>query len=116
MEGRRGNGGGTNRNCSRWLGSGGCRPWECRCSVWSLLIAALVTYLLTTLATTAAGNIPLNNTLERFDPVNRTPAEIDAARRAYERPWNRWHDVRTVSSTAAFILCVAAAFVDVSTT
>ena len=33
---------------------------------------------------------------------------------AYERPWNRWHDVRTVSSASAFVLCVLAAFVDVS--
>ena len=38
-------------------------------------------------------------------------AEIDAARREYERPWNWWHNVRTVSSTVAFILCVVAAFV-----
>ena len=79
-----------------------------------LLGAALLLYLSTTIATTAGGNIPLNDELEHFDPAGATPDEIDAARAAYERPWNRWHDVRTVSSSLAFVLCVAAALVDVS--
>lgn len=77
-----------------------------------LLGVALALYLSTTIATTAAGNIPLNDELERFDPVGASPNEINAARAAYERPWNRWHDVRTVSSTLSFALCVTAALVE----
>lgn len=78
-----------------------------------MLAFALVLYLTTTIATTAAGNIPLNDRLEAFDASAATDDEVDAARTAYERPWNRWHDVRTVSSAFAFVLCVLAAFVDV---
>ena len=79
-----------------------------------LLAFAFVLYLTTTVVTTAVGNIPLNDQLEAFDASGATSAEVDATRVAYERPWNRWHDVRTVSSASAFVLCVLAAFVDVS--
>ena len=79
-----------------------------------LLASAFVLYLTTTVVTTAVGNIPLNGHLEAFDARGATGAEVDAARVGYERPWNRWHDVRTVSSASAFVLCVLAAFVDVS--
>ncbi|HBU03987.1 MAG TPA: DUF1772 domain-containing protein [Acidimicrobiaceae bacterium] len=79
-----------------------------------LLAFAFVLYLTTTVVTTAVGNIPLNGHLEAFDARGATGAEVDAARVGYERPWNRWHDVRTVSSASAFVLCVLAAFVDVS--
>jgi uncharacterized membrane protein len=79
-----------------------------------LLAFAFVLYLTTTVVTTAVGNIPLNGHLEAFDARRATGAEVDAARGGYERPWNRWHDVRTVSSASAFVLCVLAAFVDVS--
>ena len=71
-------------------------------------------YLTTTVVTTAVGNIPLNDQLEAFDVSGATSDEVDATRVAYERPWNRLHDVRTVSSASAFVLCVLAAFVDVS--
>ena len=79
-----------------------------------LLAFAFVLYLTTTVVTTAVGNIPLNDQLEAFDANGATSAVVDATRVAYERPWNRWHDVRTVSSASAFVLCVLVAFVDVS--
>lgn len=74
-----------------------------------LLAFAFVLYL-----TTTVGNIPLNDQLEAFDASGATSDEINTARVGYEHPWNRWHDVRTVSSASAFVLCVLAAFVDVS--
>ncbi len=64
--------------------------------------------------TTAVGNIPLNDQLEAFDASGATSDEINGARVGYEHPWNRWHDVRTVSSASTFVLCALAAFVDVS--
>ena len=79
-----------------------------------LLAFAFVLYLTTTVVTTAVGNIPLNDQLEAFDVSGTTIVEVDAIRVGYERRWNRWHDVRTVSSASAFVLCVLAAFVDVS--
>ena len=80
----------------------------------ALLALACALYVTTTVVTTAVGNIPLNDRLETFDAVAATASEIDAARAAYERPWNRWHDVRTVSSAFAFVLCVLSAVVDAS--
>ena len=77
-----------------------------------LLTLALALYLSTTLVTTVARNVPLNNELARFDPVDASPDSVDTARAAYERSWNRWHDLRTLSSFLAFALCVAAAVVD----
>ena len=77
-----------------------------------LLTLALALYLSTTLVTTVARNVPLNNELARFDPVDAPPDSVDTARAAYERSWNRWHDLRTLSSFLAFALCVAAAVVD----
>lgn len=74
----------------------------------ALLATALVVYLSTTIATTAIGNIPLNDELDRLDADGAGPDEVERARTAYERPWNRWHDVRTISSSVTFVLCVAA--------
>lgn len=80
----------------------------------ALLALACALYVTTTVVTTAVGNIPLNDRLETFDAVAATASEVDAARAAYERPWNRWHDVRTASSAFAFVLCVLSAVVDAS--
>ncbi len=79
-----------------------------------VLAIAFVLYPTTTVVTTAVCNIPLNDQLEAFGASGATSVEVDAARAAFERPWNRWHDVRTVSSASAFVLCVLAALVDVS--
>ena len=36
---------------------------------------------------------------------------IRTRRQTYERPWNRWHYVRTVASIGSFTLAAAAAIV-----
>ncbi len=74
-----------------------------------LLVAATIVYATTTIATTAARNIPLNDALDAFDLDGASGPEIDASRERYEGPWNRWHDVRTVSSVVAFTLVAIAA-------
>jgi uncharacterized membrane protein len=55
---------------------------------------------------TAAGNIPMNNALDRAS--SDTPEEAHAAREAFERPWNRLNVIRTVISTGGFFVAVAA--------
>ncbi|MEM9466004.1 MAG: anthrone oxygenase family protein [Actinomycetota bacterium] len=77
----------------------------------TLLAVAVVVYLTTTVATTATRNIPLNDALDAFDLTGASPEDVEAERARYERPWNRWHDVRTVSSVVAFVLVVVAAVV-----
>jgi uncharacterized membrane protein len=61
----------------------------------------------TSLAITFAGNIPLNDALDRLGSV--TGPEATAGRAAFEDPWNRYHLLRTVASTASFAVFAIAA-------
>ena len=68
------------------------------------LVAAAATYLTGVLAVTIGGNVPLNNNLASFDLATASDASTAEQRHAYERPWNRWHNVRTAASVTAFAL------------
>ena len=65
------------------------------------LIAAGLALQIATVAITAFGNIPLNEALDRRGVVSGEAAT--AARTAFERPWNRLHLARTVTSVAGFV-------------
>lgn len=73
-----------------------------------LLLAATIIYLLGTFGVTVFGNVPLNNTLDRFDLETATEEETDAQRASFEGRWNNLNTIRTVSSTLALILVVIA--------
>ena len=77
--------------------SGPARPW---------VIAALVLYL-ATVVITGAGNIPLNNALVAAGLPDSASA-LEAARTAFEKPWNRLHLARTATVIAAFGCCLGA--------
>lgn len=66
-----------------------------------IAIAAGLAFQIATVAITAAGNIPLNEALDREGVV--TGAAATAARAAFEAPWNRLNFVRTVTSVASFV-------------
>ena len=72
------------------------------------LLAATVIYLIGTFGVTVFGNVPLNNTLDRFDLHSAPEAEIAVQRGEFERRWNNLNTVRTISSTLALILVVIA--------
>jgi len=74
---------------------------------WLLLAASLI-YTFGTFGVTFFGNVPLNNTLDRFDLPAASVEEIAVARANFERRWNDLNTVRTVSSTLAIILVVIA--------
>jgi len=68
------------------------------------LVATLATGLaleVASIAITMAGNIPLNEALDREGVV--TGAAATAARTAFEAPWNRLHLARTVLSVGGFV-------------
>lgn len=67
-------------------------------------------YLIGVLGVTAGGNIPLNNELAALDLSTSDAAALAERRVAYERPWNRWHYVRTVASVVAFAIAAATLF------
>ncbi len=73
------------------------------------LWAATGVYLVGVLGVTAVGNVPLNNTLDRFDLTTADDASAAEQRRNFEVPWVRWHYVRTVSGIAALALAIGAA-------
>lgn len=63
-------------------------------SFWLYGIAT-VAYIGTFLIT-AAGNVPLNDRLEKFSVDDADRTQIASMRATYEGPWNRLHTVRTV--------------------
>jgi uncharacterized membrane protein len=75
---------------------------------FALLLAASVIYLTGTFGVTIFGNVPLNNTLERFDLESATDEETARQRTNFERRWNNLNTIRTVSSTLAVILVIIA--------
>lgn len=62
-------------------------------------------YLVGTFLVTAAGNVPLNNTLAAVDTEQVDPAQ---AWPRYAVPWTRWNHVRTAACMAAAGLFFAA--------
>ncbi len=64
-------------------------------------VAGLV-LAVSTVATTAAFNIPLNDALAAVDlDADADAGTLAAARAAFEAPWVRWNVVRTLTSTGA---------------
>ncbi len=73
-----------------------------------LLMAATVIYIIGVFAVTALGNIPLNNSLEKFDLLQASKEMIAAQRAAFENRWNNLNLVRTLSSTVTVVLIIIA--------
>ncbi len=76
-----------------------------------LLAGATATYVLGVLGVTVGGNVPLNDALDAFDLPDADERAVGIRRRTYERPWNRWHYLRTVGNMGSFALVSAAAIV-----
>ena len=69
-----------------------------------LLLAAAILYLAGVMAVTIAGNIPLNNMLDKFDLANASVEKIAAMRRAFENKWNNLNTIRTAASFISLLL------------
>jgi len=70
-----------------------------------LAIAGAALYLLGPIGTTIAGNVPLNDALERLDPADPQAA---ARWRDYSRRWTALNHLRVALGIAAAALLVAA--------
>lgn len=71
-----------------------------------LLLAATGVYGIGVFGVTVVGNVPLNDRLAEAPLDDAT--SYASARRAYERPWNRLHMIRSVLGVVAFALTVTA--------
>lgn len=76
------------------------------------LLAATITYVVGVLGVTAARNVPLNDGLATCDLDTAGDDEVGRARAAYEAPWNRWHNVRTVANGLAFGMVAVGCLID----
>jgi uncharacterized membrane protein len=75
-------------------------------SGWSMLAATLI-YVAGVFGVTVAGNVPLNNALDKADLSAATKEEQTRYRLAFEKPWNRLNTVRTAAAIAALVLVIA---------
>lgn len=82
--------------------------WRDRPGARRLLVAALALNV-TGLGLTIAGNVPLNDALDRAGaPAGLSAAQLAEARAAYDQPWTRRHLLRT-AVTATALGCLTAA-------
>jgi uncharacterized membrane protein len=72
-----------------------------------LLVAALV-YLIGVFGVTIAGNVPMNDALDRFDVANATLETVKQMRDQFENRWNFLNNIRTSFSVVSIILVVCA--------
>ena len=73
-----------------------------------LLLAASILYLAGVIGVTMAGNVPMNNSLDAFNTITATTAEISAKRTSYESRWNFLNNIRTVTCIICLTLTVLA--------
>lgn len=69
-----------------------------------LVIAAALVYVFGVQLPTVLVNIPLNNIIQKLDPVAMSDAERRSERINFEPRWNRWNAIRTACSMLASIL------------
>ena len=80
-------------------------------TVFWLLLASSIFYLVGTIGMTGLGNVPLNNQLDGLNLAEIQHHELFEFRRYYESNWNRLHSIRTMCAVIAFLLSTLAVFI-----
>jgi len=80
-------------------------------TVFVLVLASTIIYLIGTFGVTAFGNVPLNNELEALNITKLNLMELNNFRIYYESAWNHYHGIRTISSMVSFILLLISTFI-----
>ena len=75
-------------------------------SSFYFMLFATIVYFLGVFGVTVVFNIPLNEQLAKFDISSAATNEIAAMRKAFEKPWNSYHVVRTCASIISFVLTI----------
>ncbi|MFZ6011095.1 MAG: DUF1772 domain-containing protein [Bacteroidota bacterium] len=73
-----------------------------------LLAGATVVYVIGVFGVTVAGNVPLNEAMDKFQLSTASAADMAMQRARFEIPWNNLNMVRTVCSTISVILVIIA--------
>ena len=72
--------------------------------VWFLIVVAAVLYFVGLFLVTVLGNVPLNEMLDKTDLSAANADELATLREKFEAPWNRLHNIRTISTILSAIL------------
>jgi uncharacterized membrane protein len=75
-------------------------------TAFGFLLAATLLYAIGTFGVTMAGNVPLNNALDKFNLKMASAEEIQLARQKFESQWNRLHNIRTVAVVLSLLLVI----------
>ncbi|KAB8155154.1 DUF1772 domain-containing protein [Kordia sp. TARA_039_SRF] len=67
-----------------------------------LLIAATLLYFFGLVIVTIFGNVPLNELLDKTNLATASAEELQQLRTKFEVRWNRFHFIRTLTSTLSF--------------
>jgi uncharacterized membrane protein len=78
--------------------------------LWAI-IGASILYFLGVFVVTILGNIPLNNMLEKSLLTDISLEAAKNLRDKFEVKWNNFHLIRTITSTASFLLLILACLV-----
>ncbi len=71
-----------------------------------LYVLAMAIYFICVFGVTIFLNVPLNERLAKFPILTANENEISAMRETYEKPWNAFHNIRTVASILSFGLTI----------
>jgi uncharacterized membrane protein len=74
---------------------------------WLLVMASLI-YLVGTFGVTIAGNVPLNNMLDKFHLATASVQDLAAMRTKFENAWVYLHTIRTVAGVITLVLVIIA--------
>lgn len=77
---------------------------------WIATITSII-YLIGVVIVTGAGNVPLNNELDRLGLSSLTEHDQAKFRIYYESKWNRLHTIRTIFSVLVFALLLINEFI-----
>ncbi len=80
-------------------------------TVFVLVMASTIIYLIGTFGVTVFGNVPLNNELEALNIIKLNLIELKDFRTYYENTWNQFHGIRTISSIVSFCLLLTSIFI-----
>lgn len=74
---------------------------------WFLLIAFLA-YAIGVFGVTVAGNVPMNNVLDKLDITGSSLEMLRMQRTAFENRWNFLNHIRTISAIVSLVLTLLA--------
>jgi uncharacterized membrane protein len=75
-------------------------------TVFWLVLTAAILYLIGLVLMTVLGNVPLNEMIDKVDLLSATPEELASLREQFEVRWNRFHIVRTITTSLSFGLLI----------